>query len=178
MEQTNSSNSFDELGTIITAFQDQLFRFAFFRTGSLADAQDIVQDVFVTFFKNQQHPSSINNVKHYLFKSISNACTDRRRKKKMQFEPVEKINGSAFPQQEDAAHHLLMTEEYQRIEKLLQHVPQQQAEIIRLRVLDNLSFVEIAGLLDRPVTTVKSGFKYGIDKLKLVLHPKKDLYEL
>jgi RNA polymerase sigma-70 factor (ECF subfamily) len=178
MEQTNSSNSFDELGTIITAFQDQLFRFAFFRTGSLADAQDIVQDVFVTFFKNQQHPSNIRNVKHYLFKSISNACTDYQRKKKTHFESIDKINDSKFLQEKDASHHLLMIEEFQRIEKLLQNVPYQQAEIIRLRVLDNLSFVEIAQLLVQPVTTVKSRFKYGIDKLKLVLHPKKDLYEL
>jgi RNA polymerase sigma-70 factor (ECF subfamily) len=69
-------------------------------------------------------------------------------------------------------------EEYRRIEKLLQTVPDDQAEIIRLRVLDNLSFIEIAGLLVIPVTTVKSRFKYGIDKLKLVLHPKETLYEL
>ena len=82
MEVNNSYNQLEEFGKIITEFQDQLFRFAFFRTGSLADSQDIVQDVFVIFFKNQQHPSTIHNVKHYLFRSISNACTDYQRKKK------------------------------------------------------------------------------------------------
>ena len=50
MEETYSQNIFDELEKVITEFQDQLFRFAFFRTGSLADSQDIVQDVFVIFF--------------------------------------------------------------------------------------------------------------------------------
>lgn len=178
MEETNSRNQFNEFEKIITEFQDQLFRFAFFRTGSLADSQDIVQDVFVNIFKNEKHLSTINNVKHYLFRSISNACTDYHRKKKNHFESIEKLNDSKILQENDASQHLLMTEEFQRIEKILQNVPDEQAETIRLRVLDNLSFIEIAQLLVQPVTTVKSRFKYGIDKLKQVLHPKKHLYEL
>ena len=179
MEETNSSNRLNELEKTITVFQDQLFRFAFFRTGSLADSQDIVQDVFVKFYKNQLHPSNINNIKSYLFRSISNACTDyQRRNKKHLFESIEKFNDSKFLQEKDASTHLLLIEEYQRIEKLLQNVPEEQAEIIRLRVLDNLSFIEIAELLFQPVTTVKSRFKYGIDKLKNILHPKENLYEL
>lgn len=178
MEETYGRNIFDEFGKVITEFQDQLFRFAFFRIGSLADSQDIVQDVFVNIFKNQRDPLTILNIKHYLFRSIANACTDYQRKKKNHFESIEKINDSKILQEKDASHHLLMIEEFQRIEKILQNIPDEQAEIIRLRVLDNLSFVEIAELLAQPVTTVKSRFKYGIDKLKLVLHPKKKLYEL
>ena len=37
----------DELERVIELYQDALFRFAFFRTGSLADSQDIVQNVFL-----------------------------------------------------------------------------------------------------------------------------------
>lgn len=179
MEETNSSNRLNELEQLITEFQDQLFRFAFFRTGSLADSQDIVQDVFVQFYKNQILPSTVHKIKPYLFRSISNACTDYQRKsKKHLFESIDTNQDSKFLQDKDASHHLLLMEEYKRIEKLLQTVPEDQAEVIRLRVLDNLSFIEIAGLLILPVTTVKSRFKYGIDKLKLVLHPKETLYEL
>lgn len=173
MELNQSHTQFDETVKTISTFQDQLFRFAFFRTGSLADAQDIVQDVFVTFFKRHQHPSVILNVKHYLLRSIANACTDYQRKKKIRFEQVDTVNQSGFLQEEDASHHLLMIEEYQRIEQLLQHVPEGQAEVIRLRVLDNLGFTEIAELLAEPVTTIKSRFKYGMDKLRVVLHAKK-----
>jgi len=173
MEVSYSHKQFDEIGKIITTFQDQLFRFAFFRTGSLADAQDIVQDVFVVFFKHPDHPSTIHNVKHYLLRSIANACTDYQRKKKIHFEPVDTISQSTFPQEEDASHHLLLIEEYRRIEQLLQNTPEDQAEVIRLRVLDNLSFVEIAQLLAQPVTTIKSRFKYGMDKLRAIHHAKK-----
>ncbi len=179
MEVTNSSNKLNEFEKVISEFQDQLFRFAFFRIGSLADSQDIVQDVFVKFYRTQKHSSNIHNIKHYLFRSISNACKDYQKKvKKHFFEPLEKTNDSTFLQEKDASYHLLLTEEYQRIEKLLQHIPDEQAETIRLRVVDDLSFIEIADLLALPVTTVKSRFKYGIDKLKIVFHPKEIIYEL
>jgi RNA polymerase sigma-70 factor (ECF subfamily) len=178
MEARYSSNQLQEFEQLISVFQDQLFRFAFCRTGSPADAQDIVQDVFVKFFKTQQRSVPVNNIKHYLFKSISNACKDYQSRKKHFFESVDAIDDSKFLQEKDASANLMMAEEYRRIEKILDHVPEEQAAIIRLRVLDNLSFVDIAALLELPVTTVKSRFKYGIDKLKQFLHPKKALYEL
>jgi RNA polymerase sigma-70 factor, ECF subfamily len=177
MEKEYNSNGLQDAGQLITAFQDQLFRFAFFRTGSPADAQDIVQDVFVKFFKNPQRPY-INNIKHYLFKSIANACAGHQSKKKPLFESVDNISDSIFLQDKDASAPLLLAEAYQRTESILQKVPAEQAEVIRLRVLDNLDFTEIAELLQLPVTTVKSRFKYGIDKLKQLLHLKKALYEL
>ena len=68
--------------------------------------------------------------------------------------------------EKDVSEGLLQIEEYQRIEILLGKLPDEQAEVLRLRVIDELSFVEIASILKIPVTSVKSRFKYGIDKLK------------
>ena len=179
MEDSNSSNRLQEFGKLITEFQDQLFKFAFFRTGSLADSQDIVQDVFVKFYKNKQYPSAIRNIRSYLFQSISNACIDyQKKKKKFLFESLDKMDDSKFLQEKDASYQLLLMEEYGRIDRILQNVPVEQAEIIRLRVLDCLSFVEIAEILSLSVTTVKSRFKYGIDKLKFILNTNEKIYEL
>ena len=178
MAANEESKRFSELEQFITEFQDQLFRFAFFRTGSVADSEDLVQDVFVKLYRSQRQQVPIKNIKHYLFRSIANACTDFQRKGKYHFESVEKIEDSTTLQVKDASWPLLIKEEYKRIESLLQHLPEEQAEIIRLRVLDHLNFTEIAVLLSQPVTTVKSRFKYGIDKLKNILHPKEIIYDL
>jgi len=178
MEETYGYITMEELEKLITGLQDQLFRFAFFRTGSLADSQDIVQDIFVKLYKQQKLPTNIQNVKHYLLRSIANACIDYHRRKKQSFESVDNITDSAILQDKDASYHLMMMEDYERIERTLLNIPTEQAETIRLRVLDNLSFVEISELLEEPVTTIKSRFKYGMDKLKLIVHAKKDVYEL
>ena len=167
MGKANGHSKLKELGKVITEFQDQLFRFAFFRTGNFADSQDIVQEVFIRFYRENSDLSSVKNIKFYLFKSISNSCVDYHRKtKKLKFEVLDTIISTSVLHEKDALQKLIQREEYDRIEELLSALPKEQSEAISLRVLDNLSFAEIASILDVPVTTIKSRFKYGIDKLK------------
>lgn len=176
MEDFNERDKLTEIEQLITAFQDQLFKFAFFRTGSLADAQDIVQDVFVKLYKNETHPLFINNIKHYLLRSVSNACIDYNRKnKKQQIKLVERVNDFSNGIEENAAYRGKINEEYTRINFLLQSLPDEQAEVIRMRFIDELSFPEMAEITGVPITTVKSRFKYGIDKLKTIVPSKEYL---
>ena len=180
MELANGRSKLLELENVITEFQDQLFRFAFFRTGCFADSQDIVQDVFIKLYYENGNLHSVNNIKSYLYKSISNACIDYRRKsKKLRFEPIDKIVLPVNMHENSAYHNLIQIEEYNRIEKLLDELPDEQSETIRLKFFDNLSFVEISVMLEVPVTTIKSRFKYGIEKLKNKIATLKEVnYEL
>lgn len=167
MEIANGRSKLDELERVIVEYQNQLFRYAFFRTGSYADSQDIVQDVFIKLYHDNGNLSSIKNVKHYLYRSITNACFDFHRKgRRQKFESIETANLPSQMYERGASEVLIQVEEYERLEKLLETIPEEQSEVIRLRIFDNLGFVEIASILETPVTTIKSRFKYGIDKLK------------
>ena len=57
-------------------------------------------------------------------------------------------------------------EEARRIETLLNRLPPEQAEAIRLHTYASLRFTEIAEVLRCPVSTVKSRFAGGIEKLR------------
>ena len=180
MERTDGRHKLEELERVITEFQDQLFRFAFFRTGCFEDSQDIVQEVFIKLYHENGNLSAVNNMKSYLYRSISNACADYRRKNsKIRFESIDNTVLPVNIQRNAAPDHLVQMEEYNRLEKLLSELPDEQSETIRLRVFDELSFVEMATLLEIPVTTIKSRFKYGIEKLKSKVITQKEVnYEL
>lgn len=167
MEAANGRSKLVELENVITAFQDQLFRFAFYRTGNFADAQDIVQDVLIKLYHENENLHAVNDMKSYLYRSISNACIDYHRKsKKIKFQAIDKAVLPENMHEKEISHSMIEIEEFKRLEKILCELPCEQAETIRLRIFDDLSFVEIAVILDMPVTTIKSRFKYGIDKLK------------
>lgn len=167
MEDVNGRGRLSELEIVITEFQDQLFRFAFFRTGSFVDAQDIVQEVFIKLYRDNENLNIIRNIRYYLFRSIANACIDYQRKnRKLKFEELDMAKIPHSFDEKDASQKLMLVEEYRRIEGLLSVLSREQADTVRLRVLDDLSFNDIAEIQDIPVTTVKSRFKYGIDKLK------------
>jgi len=162
---------------IIDKYQDRLVKYAFFRIGSYEDAQDIVQNVFIKFFEKKINFGLFNNPKSYLFQSISNACIDfyrsNNRFNTVSLENVQEINSIKDTD------YINLIEEYKRIKSVLKILPEEQSEVVHLRAIDDLSFIEIAKILNIPVSTVKSRFKYGIDKLKLNYKEKLEVnYEL
>lgn len=155
-------NKMRQLERIIDEHQQQLFSFAFFRVGSYEVAQDIVQDVFIKFYENSRRLSAANNVKSYLLKTISNACTDYLRKNgKIQFVAIEHVEKELTDENEERC-----ISEFLRIDEILDNLPVEQAEILRLKFVDSLNFVEISELLDVNINTVKSRYKYAIEKLR------------
>lgn len=159
---------------LITVYQDSLYRFAYFRTGSAEDAKDIVQNVFLNMFRLKGY-AAIDNIKAYLYKSIRNACLNRLREKRF-------FNTTQIPEQVtdrgNSVDPILIKEQYKTVESLLSMLPPEQAEVIRMRIIDELHFTEIAMLEGEPETTIKSRFKYGMEKLKRIVKSKDYYHEM
>jgi len=177
-EINNKRMQESELEELIETFQESLIKHAFFICGSIQDAEDIVQDTFVKCFHQPPVIIEASKTKAYLYRMVNNAGIDLIRKKKQNHLvnidqimdiPDEKLNGSRRK--------LLLHNEFLRINKLLEHIPEEQSTIIRMRTVSDLSFVEIARILQIPVTTVKSRFTYGINKLRKKTEIKKEVYD-
>lgn len=153
--KTPAATRMAQLEEAIRAYQKPLFRFAALRTGSRADAEDIVQEAFLKFALAE---APVTRPKAYLFRCVANGCCDFRRRQVRHEEFPAQI---ALPETEET-----LSAESRRIESLLGSLPPEQADVIRLHTYGSLRFTEIAEVLNCPVTTVKSRFRYGIDKLK------------
>ena len=150
------------LERIVDRRQDSLYRFAYIRTGSQADAEDIVQDVLLRLFHSDCNLDRIDDVERYLWRAIANRCCDRRNATL----PTERAAALA-----DDSGDQELREEYERIAGLLATLPEEQAEVIRLKTSDSLTFARIAEITGTTEATVKSRFRYGIGKLrKLINH--------
>ena len=146
-----------QLAEWIDSWQEQLFRYAFFRIGRREDAEDLVQDAFL---KIASATTRIANPKAYLFRIVSNGCVDAMRQK-AKFSPIEeRMTAPSLIDEAEAR------EEAERINRLLSLLPETQSEVIRLHIHANLKFTEIAEMLEQPVTTIKSRFASGIEKLR------------
>ena len=153
----NQTIDAEQLAEWIDSWQDQLFRYAFFRIGSKEDAEDVVQDAFL---KIAATSTNVANPKAYLFRIVGNGCVDAMRQK-AKFTPIEER--MTFPSHSNEAEE---QEEFERINRLLSHLPEAQSEVIRLHIHASLKFTEIAEMLEQPVTTIKSRFTSGIEKLR------------
>ena len=139
---------------------DYLVRFAYYRLGNRNEAEDIVYDAILKFLENNRRDIKPESVRPYLFKTVYNLCVDRTRPGKQHRISIESIDIEESP--EDGPDQ----EEADRINACLERLPSREAEIIRMNVIDGLSFVEISDLLSIPQSTAKSRFKSGMDKLR------------
>ena len=139
---------------------DYFVRFAYYRLGNRNEAEDIVYDAILKFLENNRKDIKPESVRLYLFKTVYNLCVDRTRTGKQNLIPIESIDIEESPED------LPDQEEADRINACLGRLPSREAEIIRMNVIDGLSFVEISNLLSIPQSTAKSRFKSGMDKLR------------
>ena len=153
----NSKTNIEQLAEWIDQWQEQLFRYAFYRVGSRSDAEDIVQDAFLKIFSVQ---GSIANPKAYLYRIVSNGCVDLLRHKS-KLTPLEERMPTP-PQSETTE----AEEEFRRINNLLKELPEQQSEVIRLHIYGQMKFTEIAEMMDISASTIKSRFSSGIERLR------------
>lgn len=166
-----------ELERIVVERQDWLFRFAYMRIGNREDAKDVVQEVLLGVFKRLRDSTKVDSAEHYLIRSINNACTDyiqRRPKGPTQSRPLKIVSL-------DKAEHIPIDEsdrqiheEYLRINKLLDSLSDEQAEIVRLKCYDELTFRQIAELLNIPEPTAKSRYRYAIMHIQHMIKKKGD----
>jgi RNA polymerase sigma-70 factor, ECF subfamily len=159
-----------EFAAMVEAYQDRLVRYALRRLGRRAEAEDVVQDVFVRAYARLGDSEAVTRVSSYLYRMAANACTDTLRKRRrapvtLHREQAERIPDPRKGVGDEAA----AFDELRRVEAVLARLPKRQAEVVRLRILDDLRFVEIAEVLGCSVGTVKSRLRYGLQKLRAIV---------
>ena len=159
-----------EFELLVDVYLDRLVLFAFRRLGNTQDAEDVVQEVFTRAYADRFRRKKITQVGSYLYRMTLNACTDILRKGKRTGPVLDKVetdltgNNQKTPFDAVAA-----TEEISRAENLLKKLPKKQAEVIRLRVFDELRLNEIAEIVGCSIDTVNSRLRYGFAKLRKIV---------
>lgn len=147
---------------LIETERPRLVQYALYRLGNRNDAEDAVQDTFVRVYQRMVGGDfEERNLVGYLYRTLSNLCVSRFRElERLQMVPLDGEPDPENPETED------LKQEFRRIRKLLDGIPNEQAEVIRLRYYGDKSFREIADILGVPLTTVKSRFVYGLEKIR------------
>jgi len=155
----------DDFDRLVAATQDELVHFAFYRLGNQADAEDAVQDVYVQAFRDRTKRRRVTEVRPYLFRMVRNRCTDilRARSRKSRETAGVAIHGG------DPLSTMVAHEQARELARLLDQIPEREAEVIRLRAWSELSFADVAVAVGAALPTVKSRFRYGIEKLRRLL---------
>jgi len=135
-----------------------------------ADAEDVVQDVFISFVQSVEKFRLTGSLKGYLATCVANRSRDHiRRNKRRQTaavnEPEQTTSDAKTPVQL-----VICSEELHKLSYAMTELPYEQREAIVLRLHGDLRFRQIARLQDVSVKTAQSRYRYGLDKLRSILN--------
>jgi RNA polymerase sigma-70 factor (ECF subfamily) len=172
-EHASRPITLDDFSHLVETFQSRLVRYAYRRLGNMHEAEDAAQEVFVRAYTSGLHGREVAHLNAYLYRMASNICTDLlRRRRRRNVWLMQAGHASGAVDHADGSRSAMAAEELGRIEALLGRIPRRQAEVIRLRVFDELSLRDIAEVLDCPLATIKSRLRYGLETLRKLLPHK------
>ena len=159
-----SERGVSALGELFDLVGTRAVRYAQSLTRSKHDAEDALQAAFVRL---ALYPRAIVEARHpwaYLLQIVRNEALKNVQKKR----PEDWLELVTEPWQEDLPSDF---EAQQIVKHALEKLPSNQAEVIVLKIWENMTFAEIADVLGEPPNTAASRYRYGLQKLSVYLQP-------
>jgi len=148
-------------------YSQSLFRYALTLTCSVDDAQDAVQEVFGRVSGERQLMTEVRDIRAYLFKATRNAAFSvlrkRQRSQALHDAICADLASVCAPQTRQLSATIIA------IRGAFSHLSTEQREVLVLKILDQLTFREIAQATGAPINTVFGRYRYGIEKLRRAL---------
>jgi RNA polymerase sigma-70 factor (ECF subfamily) len=150
---------------LVDRHKARLFRHIHRRVRDPHRAEDLTQETFLRLFRAARSGAYTGRARvvTWLFTIAGNCVTDHLRAESVR-SSVRAVREQAESQDPlDAA---AAREGESRVRRLLLELPEDQRVVVELKVLDGLTFADIAELLGCPIPTVKSRLVYALKKLK------------
>lgn len=163
--------------SLLARYQKPVYNLALRMTGSPDDALDLSQEAFLRAWRGLSSYRFDASFSTWLYRLTGNVCIDflRRRKK-------EKTTPLYYTDEENEEHALslphsapgtedqvLLRLERSQVAAALAKLEPEYRQALILRVIDGLSYAEIAAVLDVPAGTVKSRIARAREKMRRLL---------
>jgi RNA polymerase sigma-70 factor (ECF subfamily) len=152
--------------------EDRIYNLCRYMLHHSQDAQDAAQDTFIKAYKGLQgfHPDA--SLSTWLYRIAVNTCLDHQKKSRhdpLEGEVLSEELLSFEPSPEDQYKSKKTTE---AIRIALQKLPEKLKSVLVLREIEELTYEEIALVLDTSVGTVKSRISRAREELRVLFHGK------
>lgn len=133
-----------------------------------AEAEDVVQEVFLRALARSRWWFGLRNPAGYLYRAARNEALSRLRKRTVRARAAAELIYSAelFATIEGSQE---SAEEAARVNAALLSLPVEQREVVVLKVYQNMTFKEIARVTGASQNTAASRYRYALAKLKEIL---------
>ncbi len=166
----------DQFNLLVRRWERQIYGLSLRMLGHDEDARDVCQETFLAAYRNLSKFRGDAKFSSWLYRIALNACHSRLRR-----------NGGAFEQSldqedesgrrleiadataENAGERMHRDQRVTLVRRALRALPSEMRQVIVMKEYEELTFAEIAEVLNLPVSTVKSRLYTGLQLMRAKL---------
>ncbi|MCA9972441.1 MAG: sigma-70 family RNA polymerase sigma factor [Anaerolineales bacterium] len=147
-------------GRLIEAYQGPVFNLAYRMLNNAGEAEEAAQEAFIRAYTRLDTYNPAHKFSTWILSITSNYCIDVIRKRRAQLlsidEPLPPHPALQTQNSKGPEAQVLMSEQQALVQSLLQQLPEDYREAVVLRYWHDLSYEEIAEMMDTTVSAIKS----------------------
>ena len=162
------AGSQDAFAVIVNRYQRTVYQVCYRFVRNHEDAADLAQDVFVRAFKGLGQFKGDASLGTWLYRVGVNCCLNRLAVKRPRTESIDESHHVDL-KRDDPLQAVVRSEKAARVRQAIAKLPPKQRATLLLRVYQDLSHEEIAGILGSSVGATKANFFHALGNLKRLL---------
>lgn len=155
-------------GEFVHEFKDRLYSSMLAHVGCRHEAEEIVQETFIKALQHLPRFQCESRLYTWIYRIAWNTSVSRNRKLRKEVSldaSIAEANSSA-PESSEPHYPLERRERVQQLQRALRVIEGRHREILVMREFDELSYQEIADLMEIPLGTVRSRLARARERLR------------
>lgn len=165
----------EAFGEIVRRWERRIFALAYGMLGREEDARDATQETFLAAFRNLRGFRGEAKVSSWLHRIAVNQCITRQRQARVRSEAAledeqeKDATSFATPIHNSPLRVVEGRQETVAVRRAINGLPVELRQVVIMKEFEELTFREIADVLDLPLSTVKSRLYTAIKQLQMRL---------
>ena len=166
------------LEELVNRYKDRIYTSIFFLVKDKYLAEDLFQDVFIKIIDTirGQRYNDEGKFLSWAMRIAHNLCVDHFRRVKRAPSIINAEGKDVFEwlqfADESAEGRMMKRQSHDRVQRMLEMLPEEQKEVIVLRHYGNMSFKEIAEVTNCSINTALGRMRYGLINLRKMMLEK------
>jgi RNA polymerase sigma-70 factor (ECF subfamily) len=165
----------EAFGELVRRWERRIFALTYGMLGREEDARDATQETFLAAFRSLRNFRGEAKVSSWLHRIAVNQCISRQRRAKVRSESAledeQETNAGSFamPLSFSPAHVVEGRQQTAAVRRAINSLPVELRQVVVMKEFEELTFREIADVLELPLSTVKSRLYTALKQLQMRL---------
>ncbi len=156
-------------GRLFRCYAPRIFRFALSYLNDRSQAEEVVQETMIAVWKSAKSYKEQSQVSSWILGIARNKALDRARARQREPELLQERLDRRMSMRATPEQIVWRETQVERVRAALDQLSPEHREVIMLAFYNDLSYSEIAQILNCPEGTVKSRVYYAKEQLKKIL---------